>query len=131
VKLDIPANFADLLEAPGTAVLTTVGAGGQPQSTAVWFLIDDDGVLKGSVTTDRQKYRNLIRNPKATLFVLDPANPFRTVEIRATVELVPDPDKAMLPKFAARYHTPVEAIDAPGSERITLAFSPVRVVTNG
>ena len=97
----------------------------------MWFLIDDDGVLKGSVTTDRQKYRNLTRNPKATLFILDPANPFRTVEIRATVELAPDPDKALLPKFAARYNTPVEMLDAPGSERVAVTFHPVRVVTNG
>lgn len=130
-KLDIPASHADLLQAPNTAVLTTVGADGQPQSTAVWFLIDDDGLLKGSVTTDRQKYRNLTRNPKATLFVFDPANPFRTVEIRATVELAPDPDKALLPKFAARYNTPVEMLDAPGSERVAVTFHPVRVVTNG
>ena len=130
-KLSIPPNHADILDAPLTAVLTTVGADGQPQSTAVWYLVDDDGVLKGSVTTDRQKYRNLSRNPKATLFVIDPANPFRTVEIRATVELAPDPDKAMLPKFAARYSTPVEVLDAPGSERVTVVFTAVKVVTNG
>src|SRR5438067_8900811 len=102
----LPATHADLLDAPNTAVLTTVGADGQPQSTAVWYLVDDDGALKTSITTDRQKYRNLTRNPKATLFILDPANPFRTLEIRATVKLAPDPDKALLPKFAARYKTP-------------------------
>ena len=130
-KLSISSGHADILEAPLTAVLTTVGADGQPQSTAVWFLVDDDGVLKGSVTTDRQKYRNLTRNPNATLFVLDPTNPFRTVEIRATVELVPDPGKAMLPKFAAHYNTPVERLDAPGSERVTDVFTPVKVVTVG
>jgi PPOX class probable F420-dependent enzyme len=130
-KLDIPTNYADLLEAPNTAVLTTVGADGQPQSTAVWFLIDDDGVLKASVTTDRQKYRNLTRNPRATLFILDPANPFRTVEIRATVELAADRDKTLLSKFATRYNTPVEVLDAPGSERVAVVFKPVRVVTNG
>ena len=131
VKLDIPATHADLLNGPYTAVLTTVGADGQPQSTAVWFLIDDDGALKGSITTDRQKYRNLTRNPKATLFIFDPANPFRALEIRATVELAPDPDKALLPKFAARYNTPVEMLDDPSSERAVAAFTPVRVVTNG
>ncbi len=127
--IDIPATHADLLDAPNTAVLTTVGADGQPQSTAVWFLADD-GVLKASITTDRQKYRNLARNPKATLFVLDPANPFRTLEIRATVELTPDPDKALLPKFADRYSIPVKALDVPG-ERVVATLTPVRVVTNG
>jgi len=130
-KIDIPDTHADLLDAPNTAVLTTVGADGQPQSTAVWFLIDDDGVLKTSITTDRQKYRNLAGNPKATLFVLDAANPFRTLEIRATVALAPDPDKTLLPKFAARYNTPVEVLDLPGTERAVATFTPVRVVTFG
>ncbi len=32
-KPDIPASPADLVEAPNTGVLTTVGADGQPQST--------------------------------------------------------------------------------------------------
>src|SRR3954467_6824294 len=99
-SIKIPDTPTDLLAGPNTAVLTTVGSDGQPQSTAVWFLVDDDGVLKTSITTDRQKYRNLTRNPKATLFVLAPANPFRSLEVRATVELTPDVDKALLPKFA-------------------------------
>jgi PPOX class probable F420-dependent enzyme len=128
---DIPDTHADLLTGPNTAVLTTVGADGQPQSTAVWFLLDDDGTVKTSITTNRQKYRNLTRTPKATLFVLDPTNPFRSIEIRANVELEPDPDKALLPKFADRYSTPVEMLDQPGSERVVATLTPVRVVANG
>jgi len=53
------------------------------------------------------------------------------VEIRATVDLAPDSDKALLSKFAARYNTPLEVLDAPGSERVAVAFTPIRVVTNG
>jgi PPOX class probable F420-dependent enzyme len=130
-KLDIPDTHADLLAAPNTAVLTTVGADGLPQSTAVWYLVDDDGVLKTSITTDRQKYKNLARHPKATLFILDPANPYRTFEVRAEVELEPDPDKALLPKFAERYSTPVEVLQQAGGDRVVASFNPVRVVANG
>lgn len=129
-KIEIPDTHADLVDAPNTAVLTTVGKDGQPQSTAVWYLVDD-GVLKTSVTTDRQKYRNLTRNPKATLFIFDPASPFRTLEIRATVELTPDPDKTLLPKFAARYNTPIEMLDIPGTERAIATFDPQRIVAFG
>jgi len=127
--LNIPASHADLVAKPNTAVLTTVGRDGLPQSTAVWFLVED-GVLKTSVLTSRQKYRNMQANPKATLFVLDPANPFRTLEVRATVEVTADPDKTLLPKFAARYNTPVEVLDVPG-ERAIVTFTPERVVAFG
>jgi PPOX class probable F420-dependent enzyme len=129
ITVHFPDSHADLLANPNTAVLTTVGSDGLPQSTAVWFLVED-GVLRTSVLTSRQKYRNLRHNPKATLFVVDPANPFRTLEVRATVELTPDPGKTLLPKFAARYSTPVEVLDQPG-ERVTVSFAPQHVVAFG
>lgn len=127
----IPDSHADLLDGPNTAVLTTVGSDGQPQSTAVWVLRDSDGIVKTSITTDRQKYKNLVGNPKATLFVLDPTNPYRTIEIRATVDLVPDPDKELLPVFADKYGVPLEALTQAGGDRAVATLNPVRVVANG
>ena len=53
------------------------------------------------------------------------------MEIRATVKLSPDPDKALLPKFADRYDVPVEMLEQAGGERVAAAFTPVRVVTTG
>ena len=130
-KIEIPESHRDFFASPNTAVLTTVGKDGLPQSTAVWYLVDDDGVLKTSILTSRQKYKNLARHPKATLFVLDPTNPYRSVEVRATVELTPDPDKTLLPKFAAHYGVPVEALEQSGDDRAIAALRPVRVIVNG
>ncbi len=130
-KIEVPESLVDLLQGPNTAVLTTVGDNGLPQSTAVWYLVGDDGVLRTSITTDRQKYRNLVRHPKATLFILDPTNPYRSIEIRANVELTPDPDKAMLPKFAEKYNVPVEMLEQAGGDRVVIAFEPVKVNANG
>jgi PPOX class probable F420-dependent enzyme len=129
--IQVPESLTDLLNGPNTAVLTTVGADGLPQSTAVWYLVGDDGILRTSITTDRQKYRNLVRHPKATLFILDPTNPYRTIEIRANVELTPDPDKAMLPLFAEKYGVPVEVLQQAGGDRVVATFDPVKVNANG
>jgi PPOX class probable F420-dependent enzyme len=130
--IEVPDTHADLLKAPLTAVFTTLNPDGQPQSTAVWYLLDDDGVLKVSVVSDRQKYKNLVRNPRATLFLLDPAEgSYRTLEVRAMVELSFDTDKSMLKKFAAQYDTPIEILDAPGAERAIVALNPSRVVVFG
>src|SRR3954462_7206962 len=128
--IEIPESHADFFSAPNTAILTTVGQGGLPQSTAVWYLVDD-GVLKTSILMSRQKYKNLARHPKASLFVLDPTNPYRSVEVRAEVELTPDPDKSLLPKFAEHYGVPIAALEASGDDRVIATFTPVRVVTNG
>ena len=87
----IPASHRDLLGSP-IVTLATAGPDGFPQVTAVWFLVDDDGTVAVSLNTSRQKAKNLERDPKATLFFVDPANPYRTLEIRALAEITPDPD---------------------------------------
>jgi PPOX class probable F420-dependent enzyme len=128
--IDIPDSHAEFFAAPNTAILTTVGKDGLPQSTAVWYLVED-GVLKTSILMSRQKYKNLARHPKASLFVLDPTNPYRSVEVRAEVELTPDPGKTLLPRFAEHYSVPVEALEASGDDRVIAVLKPVRVVVNG
>ena len=125
----VPASHHDLLLDPHTAVMTTVDPSSRPQSSAVFYALDDEGVLVGSVTTDRQKYRNLRRNPSCTLFILDPENRRRALEIRADVEMVPDPDKRVLRLFAARYDMPFEVLARSGNQdRVEMRFRPWRVV---
>ena len=111
---EVPESHRDLLEAPLTATLTTIDVHGRPQSTAVWYLVDENGQLKGSVTSDRQKFKNLKRNPSCALFIIDPANPFRTLEVRADAQLEPDPDKAMVRKFAKAYGIEEAVLVSPG-----------------
>ena len=77
----VPESHRDLLRSPLTATLTTIDVNGRPQSSAVWYFVDDDGRLTGSITSDRQKYKNLSHNPNCDLFIIDPQDPFRTLEI--------------------------------------------------
>jgi len=66
-----PEIHRDLLQTD-VAMLTTVGADGYPQTTALWFLFDD-GLIKLSLNSSRQKTRNLRSNPHVNFFVLDRA----------------------------------------------------------
>ncbi|WP_261571061.1 PPOX class F420-dependent oxidoreductase [Frankia gtarii] len=127
---EFPASYRDLIDNPLTGVLTTIGGGGRPQSTAVWFL-PDGPTVKVSMISTRQKLANLRRTPVATLFVFDPTNPGRTLEIRADVELVPDPDKSVLARMTDRYGADFARLSALGSERITAVLHPHRVVVRG
>ena len=51
------------------AVLVTIGADGRPQSTNVVYALDDDDVVRVSITADRVKARNLRRDARASLHV--------------------------------------------------------------
>ena len=99
--VSFPASHLDLLHARNVGVLSTLGRG-FPQSTAIWFLLDGD-VIRTSLHTSRQKYRNLLRDPHTTLFLLDPANPYRSLEVRADATFVDDADQSFFGRIVRHY----------------------------
>src|SRR5437764_15381375 len=121
-----PESHRDLLESD-VAILTTIGRDGYPQVTAVWFLYDDDGTLKLSLNTTRQKVKNLRERPECTLFILDRANPYRTLEVRARAELSPDRDYAFADKVGKKYNADLRAMDRPGESRVVVTLWPIKV----
>jgi PPOX class probable F420-dependent enzyme len=129
---EVPTTHRDLLHTNQVVVLATDGADGFPQVTAVWFLAEDDGTVQLSLNTARQKTKNLTRRPEATLFFVDPANPYRTLEIRARAEVRPDPDYAFADRVAAKYGgADLCANDREGEARVVVSFVPVKVYTFG
>lgn len=88
--MTIPATHADLLERPLFGHLGTVKADGGPQVTPVWFHWDGE-LLSFTTSTLRAKCKHMMRNPNVAFSVLDPAQPYRYLEVRGTVERI-DPD---------------------------------------
>ncbi len=129
--INIPDSHKDLLTAP-VAVLATNGHDGFPQVSALWFLYDEDGVLRLSLNTTRQKVKNMRRRPEVTFFILDPANPYRTLEIRARAEINDDPEGAFALKLGTKYGgVDVRENDRPGETRAVVTLHPVKVNTWG
>jgi len=50
-------------------ILTTIRRNGRPQLSNITHSVGDDGVIRISITGDRAKYHNLIRDPRASLYV--------------------------------------------------------------
>jgi PPOX class probable F420-dependent enzyme len=126
----IPESHRDLLNA-NVAVLATIGQDGFPQVTALWFLFDE-GTIKMSLNTTRQKVKNLQAHPECSFFILDPANPYRTLEIRARAEITPDPDYTFAKKLGAKYGgVDLSTRDRPGERRVVVSLQPLKVNTWG
>lgn len=99
----IPERYHDLLESTALAHIATIGPDGEPQVTPVWFGWDGEYV-RFSQTTTRQKLRNLQRDPRIALSIVDPANPLRYLEVRGRVVAVePDPELAFINSMAKKY----------------------------
>ena len=125
----IPDSHADLLQSR-VAIMATVGPDGRPQVSALWFLAQD-GTVKISLNTSRQKTKNLKRNPKVSVILLDHANPHRYVELRGDAEIEPDNDYKFADLVAGKYGVDLRSRDRAGEGRVIVTIHPVRVRTWG
>jgi PPOX class probable F420-dependent enzyme len=121
----IPEKFRDLLSTP-CATLATIAPDGRPQLTEVWFLADGDGVAL-SLNTSRHKTKNLMRRPECSLFILDPAGPFRYLEVRGDAEISADDDYEFADQVGAKYNANLRVMDQPGEKRVVVRIKPTRV----
>jgi PPOX class probable F420-dependent enzyme len=127
----IPASHRALLDAP-VGVLGTIGPDGLPQVTALWFLFDDDDeLIRFSLNTSRQKVKNLRARPRASFLAIDPANPYRTLELRGHADVQPDDDYAFADRVGKKYGADLRTMDRPGDKRVVVTLHPDRVNTWG
>lgn len=99
----IPEKYRDLFDKPAFGVLATLMPGGQPQVTPVWVDLQDGHVVVNSAK-GRQKDKNIARDPRVTITVIDPQNPYRYVEIRGRVDEMTQKDAdAHIDKMAKKY----------------------------
>ncbi|MET9905822.1 PPOX class F420-dependent oxidoreductase [Streptomyces sp. NPDC006476] len=91
-----------LLDGRNFAGVATLGPDGSPQNSVVWIKREGDTVLFSSID-GRQKVRNLRRDPRVSLSVFDLADPYTSVEIRGTAEILPDEGKRLPYELSHKY----------------------------
>jgi PPOX class probable F420-dependent enzyme len=102
VNLPIPESHMDLVTRPIHGVLTTMMPDGQPQSSLVWCDYDGECVCVNT-TQERQKGRNMLRNPKVSLLIVDPENTGRYLELRGEVEIITNNVIEQLDRVTRKY----------------------------
>jgi PPOX class probable F420-dependent enzyme len=99
----IPDKYRDLFQKRAFASLGTLMPDGSPQVTPVWVDHDGEHVIFNSAK-GRQKDRNVRRNPRVALAIIDPDNPYRYLEIRGTVvEITEQGANESINKLAKKY----------------------------
>lgn len=128
----IPESHKDLLESTALANVATLGPDGAPQVNPVWFGWDGT-LISFSQTKARQKYKNLHKENRIALAIVDPINPYRYLEVRGkVVEFIEDPDKAFIDSMANKYMgVDKYPWNQPGDERVIVVIEPERALTMG
>src|SRR3954451_5520345 len=91
-----------LLDGPNFAVLATLNPDGGPQTSAMWVGRDGDDVLFSTVA-GRRKHRNLERDPRASVTVIDSEDPYNYGELRGRVTIEEDVGRAPDTGLSWRY----------------------------
>jgi PPOX class probable F420-dependent enzyme len=80
----IPEKFAAMLHKKVFVYLATIMPDGSPQVTPVWVDYDGRNILFNSAK-GRVKDKNVRRDPRVTISVSDPENPYSYFEVRGRV----------------------------------------------
>jgi PPOX class probable F420-dependent enzyme len=82
--MDLPEDLLALLREPNPCFLATTMPDGSPQLTQTWVDTDGSHILVNTVQ-GHQKLRNVQRDPRVALNVVDQAHPGRYVAVRGHV----------------------------------------------
>jgi PPOX class probable F420-dependent enzyme len=100
----IPDKYKDLLTGKKAfASLATLMPDGTPQVTPVWFDWDGKNLIFNSAR-GRQKDKNVRRDSRVTMTIIDPENPYRYIEVRGRVtDITQEGAAAHIDKMAKKY----------------------------
>jgi PPOX class probable F420-dependent enzyme len=133
MSVEVPAEYLDLLTGKKAfANLATLMPDGRPQVTPVWFDYDGQFVTVNSAR-GRQKDKNMRRDPRVALAILDPDNPYRYVEVRGrVVEVTEQGAPESIDRLAKKYlGVDKYPYAQPGEVRVIYRIVPERVNVRG
>jgi PPOX class probable F420-dependent enzyme len=126
--VSIPEKYRDLLtKKVAFANLATLMPDGRPQVTPVWFDFDGANLIINSAR-GRQKDRNVRRDPRVALTIVDPDNPYRYVEVRGRVtDITQEGARDQINKLAKKYMGKDVYPGPPDEVRVTYIVRPEKV----
>ena len=124
----ISPGFHKLLQEPAFCQLATLMPDGSPQNTQVWVDTDGEHILINTAQ-GRQKERNVQRDPRVAVNVVDPTNAWRIGMVRGrVVEVTTDGADGLIDQLAKKYlNVETYPFRRPEEVRVTLKILPDKI----
>lgn len=128
----IPDKYRDLFTKRAFMHVATLMPDGTPQVTPVWCDLQN-GLIVFNTAKGRQKDRNLRRDPRVSLAISDPDNPYRYLQVRGRVVEIDEKNAdahidAMAKKYLGKDKYPYRQ---PGEVRVLYKIQPEHVQAYG
>jgi PPOX class probable F420-dependent enzyme len=125
-------STAKLFEGKNFAFLATLMKDGSPQVTPTWVDIDkNNNTILVNTAEGRAKHRNISRDPRVGISVIDSSNPYHMVSVRGRVveQIKGKYADEHIDKLAKKYLDKEKyPRRRPGEERLLLRIKPQHVV---
>ena len=126
--MTIDADLKALATARNFAALATLSADGQPRNHLMWIDADDEHLLINT-EVHRQRYKNLQRDPRVTVAIIEAGNWYSWVEVRGKLvgEVRGEVARAHIDQLSHKYNgtdygNPIQ------SERVILKIAPEKQI---
>jgi PPOX class probable F420-dependent enzyme len=123
------SEIMPLLQDKNFVFIATIMEDGSPQITPTWVDVEHDGTVLVNTAMGRVKQKNVTRDPRVAVSVIDKNNPYHTASIRGKViEQTKKGADEHIDKMAKKYL----GMDkypgrGPGEERVLLRIKPEKV----
>jgi PPOX class probable F420-dependent enzyme len=124
----LPDSVKKLIEAKSYANFATLMRDGSPHVTQTWVDHEGDIVLINT-PEGTQKHKNVMRDPRVALDIVDPGNPFNLAVVRGRViEVTSEGAQEHIDRMAMKYQGK-EKYEArqPGQRRVLIRIEPLHV----
>ena len=118
----IPDSARDLIRSGALAHLATINPDGSPHTSVMWVGYEGNDLLFSTVE-GRVKHRNMRRDPRVSVTVIDSADPENYVEFRGRVSMTPDVGRALDTRLSWKYEGKDPGEDRPGAVRVVVRMA--------
>jgi PPOX class probable F420-dependent enzyme len=128
----IPENYLDLFQKKAFGSFTTLLPDGSPHTTPVWVDYQNGDIWVNSAV-GRRKDRDVRRDPRVAVAIIDPDDPYRYLGIRGRIyEITEEGATQHIDKMAKKYLGQDKYPYAqPGEQRVLYKIKPEHVHTMG
>ena len=128
----LTAKQREFLENPFVGMVTEHRADGTLHTTPVWVDSDHGAQISFNTARGRAKERHLLRDPRISLVVVDPDDPYRWLSVSGKATLVDEGADAQIDDLAKKYLGEDEyPWRTPGERRVTVRIEPEQVDSRG
>ena len=116
-----------LIDDPNFGIVATINPDGSPQTSVLWITRDGDDLLFCTVR-GRRKERNIARDPRVSVTVLNRTDGYEYIEIRGTATMTDDGGRKLINDLSHKYDGTDFPAEPPERVRVVVRVTPTHVV---